>query len=510
MHDQKTNAKSFTGGKPMSASHRTAANFAATAPDNTPDYATDHAVVVGGSIAGLMTARVLTQYFARVTVIERDHLPAAPTFRTGVPHARHAHGLLVRGQQIMERYFPGMTDALIAQDAVRANAGRDLALSIGGVRVQPFASSLDIVACSRPLLEYTLYRQVRDLPQVTFITGCNVMGLRTDADNRRVTGIRLQPRDVELAPVAELNAELVVDASGRHSKAPAWLEALGYAPPTETEVNAQAGYASRIYRRTPDRDGAPPHAVKMIYGMPQAPDQSRGCILVPLERDRWQVTLTGMNGDHPPTDEAGFLAFARSVPVPEFYPTISQLSPMTDAYGFRGGANRLRHYEKLPRYLEGLLAVGDAVYALNPVYGQGMTVAAMGVETLDACLQAQRQRTGRDQTGLARTFFKQLARINAAPWQMATGQDARWSSAAAQIQLDPVTQLIQRYFDLVLQTLISDGEVAETFSHVQNMLTPPSALFHPRVVGKVIRNQIRRGKGQRQPQMQPATQEGYV
>ena len=465
---------------------------------------TDHAIVIGGSIAGLLSARVLTKYFDRVTVIERDHFPNAPTFRSGAPHARHAHALLVRGQEIMEGYFPGMTDALLAQGAIRANLGSDLAMSIGDVRMQPYASDLHTIVCSRPLLEHTLYQRLRALPQVQFLDGCDVVGLSTEASNRRVTGLHVQQRGIRNAATEELEADLVVDASGRSSKAPAWLEALGYVAPTETTVDAQAGYATRIYRRT-----QPFQQWKAIYGMPQAPHLSRGCILVPLEGDRWQVTLTGMNGDHPPTDEAGFMAFAKSVRVPEFYTTVAQAEPLTDAYGFRGGANRLRHYEKLPRHLEGLLAVGDAVYALNPVYGQGMTVAAMGTEILDAVLAKYQSVGFTTQTGMARNFFTQLARVNAGPWQMATGQDARWSTAAAQIRLDPLTRLIQRYFDLVLKTATTNGAVADAFSHVQNMLSAPTALFHPRIVGQVLR--ARFGNSKRQVSSPRAvTQEGYV
>lgn len=469
----------------------------------TSSTATDHAIVIGGSIAGLLSARVLTKYFARVTVIERDHLPDAPTFRNGAPHARHAHGLLVRGQEIMEGYFPGMTAALLEQGAIRANLGQDLALSIGGVRVQPYVSALHIVACSRPLLENTLYQRLRANAQVQFIDGCDVVGLTTDASNRRVTGLRVQERGGS-APIEEFPADLVVDASGRNSKAPAWLEALGYAPPAETTVDAQAGYASRIYRRT-----QPFAQFKAIYGMPQAPHRSRGCILVPMEDDRWQVTLTGMNGDHPPTDDAGFMAFAKSVPVPELHAALTQMEPLTDAYGFRGGANRLRHYEKLPRYLEGLLAVGDAVYALNPVYGQGMTVAAMGVQMLDTMLEKVQPHGFKTQTGMARDFFTQLAKINAGAWQMATGQDARWPTAAAQQSLDPLTRLIQRYFDLVLATMVNNGEVAEAFTHVQNMLAAPTTLFHPRIVGQVLRARFGKDK-QQAPRHHAVTQEGYV
>ncbi len=196
------------------------------------------------------------------------------------------------------------------------------------------------------------------------------------------------------------------------------------------------------------------------------------------------VTLIGLNGEQPPTDEAGFLAYARSLPVPGFSDMIAAAEPLTEPYGYRRAANRLRHYEKLPRYLDGVVALGDSAYALNPVYGQGMTVAALGALTLGECLQAQ---PAGDMAGLAGRFQKRLAKVNAGPWQLATGQDLRWPCAAAGHKTDPVTRLVQRYFDRVLEAMVDNGEIAEAFSQVQNMLKPPTSLFNPRIVWQVLR-----------------------
>ncbi len=210
---------------------------------HTPE--TGHAIVIGGSIAGMLTARILTNHFAQVTVIERDELPDGPAFRKGAPHARHAHGLLVRGQQIMEDLFPGLTEDLWAQGAIPTNMGRDLTLYIGGARVKPFEADLVITGSSRPLLENAIYSRLRQMPQVRFLTGRDVTGLCTDEANRHVTGIRLQERSKHGQAEQELAADLVVDASGRGSKLPTWLEALGYQPPAETTVDSQTSYTTR-------------------------------------------------------------------------------------------------------------------------------------------------------------------------------------------------------------------------------------------------------------------------
>lgn len=452
-----------------------------------------HAVVIGGSIAGLLTAQVLTKYFDTVTVIERDQLPDRPTFRNGAPHARHAHGLLVRGQQIIESYFPGFTEGVLANGAILSNMGRDVAFHVGGQWMLTYDSPLDLVGCSRALIEYQMYTQLRRNPKVQFRQGDVVEALRTDSTNTHVTGVNIRKREAAAAP-EQVTATLVVDASGRGSRLPAWLQAIGYATPEEITIDAKAGYASRIYQAPDDT------AWNMMYYLAEAPEQSRGGILMPLEdtdehRNRWLVTLIGLNGDHPPTDDAGFVDFARSLPSPELYQAMQEGTPLTTAYGFQRAANRLRKYDQLPRYIEGVLAVGDAVYALNPVYGQGMTVASIGAQTLDQQLQRHQQRHGLENlTGLASSFQRQLAKVITAPWQLATGQDLRWPVAADGHKVDLASQIMQRYVNAVIRTMANDAIVANAFSHVQNMLWSPGALFHPRILWRVWRAERRRNR----------------
>lgn len=450
---------------------------------HSPAY--QHAIVIGGSIAGLLAARILSEHFARVTVIERDQLPETPQFRKGAPQARHAHGLLARGQQVMEQLFPGFTRDLIAAGAVPTNMGSEMAFHVAGQWVPAFPSALEGIGVSRALIENTLYRHLRRAVQVTFLQEHDVIELCTDDAKTRVTGVRVRDRGQEILPEYTLPADLVIDASGRGSRTPEWLTSLGYTAPQTTTVDAKAGYATRIYRRPTNAPNW-----KVMYCIPQAPLQSRGGIILPMEGDCWQVTLTGLNGDHPPTDEAGFLAFARSLPAPEFYAAIQAAEPLTAPYGYRRAENRLYHYNKLPRYLEGLLPVGDAVYAFNPVYGQGMTVAALGSLTLDACLRRQRRQapTG-DLSGLAQRFQGELAKVIAGPWQMATGQDLLWPVAGADYKPDPVTRLLQGYMGRVLTTMGRNATVAEAFLYVQNMLKPPTSLFHPKILWQVLKPQ---------------------
>ncbi|MEM7132386.1 MAG: 2-polyprenyl-6-methoxyphenol hydroxylase-like oxidoreductase [Chloroflexota bacterium] len=472
--------------------------------DNQATTSSTHAVVIGGSVAGLMTARVLADFFSTVTVIERDILPDKPAFRRGAPQARHGHALLVRGQQVMEDLFPGLTEFLLENGTLELNMGNDIAFHMNGKRMQPFRSTINPIACSRALMEYGLYNQLRKNPRVQIRQQCAVEKILTNSERTRVMGVQFRDRGQSNATREQLRADLVVDASGRGSDMPKWLEEHGYTPPNEITVDAKGGYASRIYRR---RSFGPDW--KMIYSMAEAPHQPRGGLIVPLEAaggensqdgDRWMVSLIGMNGDHPPTDEAGFNQFARSLPISEIYDLICNAEPLGEPYGFQRASNRLREYDKLPRYLEGLLAIGDSVYALNPVYGQGMTVAALGVKALQEVLQTHQKRHELSSVrGVAQEFQKKLARVIAGPWQLATGQDTRWPIVAAEHNPSFMDKLMQRYFDNVIQTLVDDPVVAESFFHVQNMLKEPTTLFHLKIMWRVWQHRRQQEPDQYEP-----------
>ncbi len=446
-----------------------------------------HAVVIGGSIAGLTAARVLSDHFDRVTIVERDRLPDAVDFRQGVPQARHAHVLRLRGQMILEQHFPGLVDELLANGAVLVNAGNEAEFFLfGHWRAPRYRSAIVSIAGSRPLLEATLARRLAARGGVTLLQEREVVGLSVDGRGERVTGVRLRQRGD--GNETELAADLVVDASGRGSKAPQWLASLGYTPPRETVVNAFPGYTTRLYRRP-----AGHREWKTMNVIPTPPGSPRGGVIVPLEGDRWQVSLVGMGRDYPPTDEEGFLDFARSLPSPRLYEAIKGAEPLTQPYGYRRNENRLRHYEQLPRYLEGFLVIGDGVSALNPTHAQGMTVVALGSLALERCLQAQRRRpAANDMRGLAKAFQQELSQVVAGPWQMAVSTDRRWpTTEGADERLDAEAQRRQEYFTQVLQAMVHNPQVAEVFFQVQHMVEPPTALFRPEIVSQVSGSKAR-------------------
>lgn len=272
-----------------------------------------------------------------------------------------------------------------------------------------------------------------------------------------------------------------MDASGRNSSLPKWLEDLGYQSPEKTVINSFLGYASCWYQR-PEKFNADWQGLTV---MSKPPGNGRGGVLYPVEGNRWVVTLGGIGRDYPPNDAVGFLDFARSLRSPVIYDVIKDAQPISPVYSYRRTENRLCHYEKLSKLPEGLVAVGDAVCAFNPVYGQGMTVAALGAISLDACLHQQFRRNKGSLKGLTRRFQKRLAQVNANPWLMATREDFRWSITDGG-QPDAMTRLMHGYIDQVLQLSIDHPAVYQTFGEVVHMVKPPGALFQPSILAQVF------------------------
>lgn len=429
----------------------------------------EQAVVIGGSIAGLWTARVLADHFAQVIVVERDQLPAGAQSRPGVPQDKHVHVLLARGMQIMRQLFPGIADELAAAGAVHVNLNRDSRTQLRGRWLPRFVGPYETYACSRVLLEHMLRRRVQALPNVTFREGTQVTGLLADGD--RVTGIQIHPKAAERNET--LPAALVVDASGRSSKAPAWLTALGFDEPRETVIDAQVGYAGRRYRKPAA------YADWHILAIgAQPPAKSRQALIYEEEHDIWMVMLAGVMGDYPPVEEGAFLAFAQSID-PEVAAAIQAAEPLTPIFGYRRTENRRRHYEALARWPDRFIVIGDAACGFNPIYGQGMTVAAITAQALGAALTQ-----AHDLTGLAARFQRQLPHLVAPAWLLATGADFEWIGRPP--SRNPVTHFTSWYLPKVLAAIPLDRTVHRTFSAVQHLMKRPTALFTPQIIGRVL------------------------
>ncbi|MGH3758118.1 NAD(P)/FAD-dependent oxidoreductase [Actinophytocola sp.] len=433
----------------------------------------DHAVVIGASLAGVLAARVLADHFDRVTVVERDALPDTPEPRSGTPQAKHPHILFAGGRHAMDALVPGLSEDLVAAGAVPVVLPRDLMLrnragwldrdlddrhSRGGLHTLSF---------SRPLLDWAMGRRVLTLPSIETLERREVVGLLVGGG--AVRGVRV--RDRSTGDTGELRADLVVDASGRTSRAPRWLSAAGLPEPRESRVTVHPGYATRVFRRA-EPFGDWKSMIVLAY-----PGSPRGGVLLPMEGDRWIASLNGMGDDHPPTDGAGFLAFARSLATTLLHNTIKDCEPDGPVLGFRHGDNVARHHEKSS--VDGLLVTGDAFRSFNPVHGQGMTVTATGARVLAECL-------AEGLSGLAPRFHRALARSAAPAWQFATGQDMRYPVADGPPRRLP-DRLVGRFIGRVEHAAVAGGPATRAFLEVMQMVSPPSVLFRPRVLCSVLR-----------------------
>jgi 2-polyprenyl-6-methoxyphenol hydroxylase-like FAD-dependent oxidoreductase len=438
-----------------------------------------HAVVIGASMAGVLAARALAEHFERVTIVDRDRLPDSGSFRNGVPQGHHLHVLLVGGRHAIESLLPGFESDLVAAGAVAVRFPQDVLWLTAAGWSRRFEARPDdyVLSISRPLLESLVRRRVLEGEGIAVMDGCEAPALTTSADGR-VTGVEVRHRgDLDGSTRRELAADLVVDASGRTSRCADWLEALGYARPEETRIDSFLGYASRQY--------APPpgwrNDWKALFLMSQAPNHARTGFLFPIEEGRWIVTLAGAGRDYPPTDDQGFLDFARSLRHPVLHEAISGAEPLTPIHSWRHTENRRRHFERLRRWPHGLIALGDAACAFNPIYGQGMSVAAQTAVALDREL-----READDLDRLTQRFKRTVAARAAGAWLLATGEDLRYPTTEGS-RVGLTTKLTHRYLDRVVRAATADPAMNRVFLEVLALVRPPASLFHPRVAAAALR-----------------------
>lgn len=431
----------------------------------------EHAVVLGGSIAGLLAARVLADHYARVTVVDRDLLSADDGHRRGAPQSRQVHVLLPRGRQALEELLPGATEELVAHGAATGGTAEAI-FCFSGQRLCPVDAGLTVIRASRLLLEQQVRSRVLDLPTVDLMQGWQVAGLR--GDGMAVTGVDLRSV-VEAGEARALNADLVVDATGRGSRAPTWLAALGFPRPPEEEVNAHVVYTTFEF---PQRPAEPVHEI--IVG-PAAP-RVRGGAAVAVEGGRWVVTLAGRGDEHAPTDLAGFVDYARTLPIPDIHELIRDREPLTEGVQYQYRANRRRRFELLDRFPSGLVVVGDALCSFNPIYAQGMSMAAVEALHLQRCLADGGARVGP-------RFFGAVADDLDLAWEMAVMADARYPDAGVPRTLRD--RLIGSYLDRVTRVATTDPSVAAAFIRVVTMMAPPPSVLHPRIAGRVLADAVR-------------------
>ncbi|GAA1611845.1 FAD-dependent oxidoreductase [Catellatospora bangladeshensis] len=429
-----------------------------------------HAIVLGASIGGLLAARVLSESFEKVTIFDRDALPTdGTTGRKGVPQGDHTHGLLARGRQVLEELFPGLAAELTAAGAVPVDVQGDVVWINDGHRLAAKHTGLAGLGVTRVGLEAGVRRRVAALPNVELRERHEALGLLASADRSRVTGARVLPAG---GTEQHVDADLVIDATGRGNRGPTWLAELGYEKPAEEHVDPVTYYVSRTYRRTPGQVSA------TAFVISPSPELPYGSVAVPVEGDRWMITLIGVGRDNvPPADEAAYPEFARQLPGDELFQLVTKAEPIGPALKLRLPVSVRRRYERLDRLPEGLVAVADAICAFNPAYGQGMTVAAAEAMVLRDSL-----RQGRE--GLPKRFYAAAAKVIDVPWDIAVGADLRYPDV--QGARTGKVNFLNAYVGRLHRAAVKSPAVGQAFLSVANLMAPPQRLFAPGVLARVL------------------------
>ena len=443
----------------------------------------ERAVVLGASMGGLLAARVLAGFFRTVTVVERDELPDDPANRRGVPQGRHVHALLPRGAQILDELFPGILDELVAGGApvwddaelskLYVSHGGHEVLRSGKLAGDRKASALYMP--SRPFLECHVRRRLKAISNVTIQAGQDVAELTSTTDRKRVTGVRVVDRDG--GAQQELTADLVMDAMGRAAHTPAFLESLGYGRPVEDYIVTHTTYVSQLLR-------IPPGTLKeMLSLIGPAPGRPKAMFLFGYENDRWIFTVTGMVGHEPPRDLAGMLSFAQDYGPAHLLAAVRAGEPIGPVVQHRMPSSQWRRYDKMRRVPDGLLVCGDALCSFNPIYGQGMSVAALDAVALRDCL-------GRGVSDLPRRYFRAAAKSIGVAWQIAAGSDLAFPEVEGRRTAS--MRVTSRLVDWVQAASESDPVVAGQFFRVTALVDPPARLLHPSFLYRVATVNLRR------------------
>jgi 2-polyprenyl-6-methoxyphenol hydroxylase-like FAD-dependent oxidoreductase len=444
------------------------------------------AVVLGASMGGLLAARVLADFYETVTLVERDELTFDPAQRRGVPQGRHAHGFLSSGAEVLDELFPGFLDHIAAAGATLVDGDPSLALlRFGGhdlKRPGTVAEPLTSYLATRPFLETHVRRRLWAMGNVTILDGHDVVEMIAH-DPSRVSGARVFNRVTGEERV--LDADLVVDATGRAARTPAFLESVGYGRPEEDRIAVQLSYSSWLLR-------IPPGTVKeKMFLVGAEPNRSSGGALFACENDTWMLTLAGMAGHKPPTDWSEMAPYAEEFAPPPMVAAIAAAEPISEVCTYRYPASCRRRYDQMRRFPAGLLVFGDAICSFNPVYGQGMSVAALEAIALRDCLLHGEQ-------DLSRRFFRASAKVIDAVWQMAAGADLTLPQVEGRRTLS--IRLSNWYTERVLRAAETDTVVTEGFYRVMNLVDPPARLLRPSFVARVVT--ANRRFSQRNPQRQ--------
>ncbi|WP_245535391.1 FAD-dependent oxidoreductase [Segniliparus rotundus] len=435
------------------------------------------ALVVGSGMAGLLAARVLADHFTRVVIVEQDEITSDTDYRRSVPQARHPHGMLKRGADIFERLFPGLQAELVSEGAPIIDFGKDPFYLFPTGLAPRAATGIHVQMVTRGTLERHVRRRVLALPQVTLRSGWHVDDLVWNEQSAQLIGVRITPTKPlcdAASPSECVEARLVICSTGRTSTISDWLERAGYGTPRSLRVNGRMSYSSRLIKPSASVGGCVRADAQLTF----APWTRRGGTAITVEGGQQLLTLLGADGELPPNNSEAFYSYAQSLQHPGIHAALTEAATLGPIYRMINCNNTWTLFHRMSYWPERLIVMGDAYCTFNPVYGQGMTVAAIEADLLDKLL---RKRKSDDLSGLARNFHRRAARAIRVPWMLTTSTDLRWTPE----QQNLTTRLIHWYTDQLLRAIPGRPHVYRRFLQATQLTRSPAVLLHPRVISAV-------------------------
>ncbi|WP_053368810.1 FAD-dependent oxidoreductase [Bacillus sp. FJAT-27245] len=438
----------------------------------------NRALIIGGGIAGKLAARVLSEHFIEVVIIEKDKEAAGPGTRKGVPQGSHLHALLHAGEQGLESLFPGITESFYSGGALKINSTKDLAWFHHGVWKLRYDGGYTTTLQTRFHLEWQIENYIKSIPNISFLYKHFVKNFVWDEKQNKVIGLEMKDSD---GNPWTLLADIVVDASGAGSFTAAWLEKLGISIPVET-ADIGLCYVSKFFRLPdhPDMDWA----IKLIY--PNPPAEKIGGALSKVEGNRYITTLFGyqnaFNEKEAAASNEAFLELAKKLPKPDIHNELLAGEPLGETAVYRIPRMTWRRYDKTNNLPEGLLLIGDAVCRIDPVFGQGMSIAVLEALRLQEIMW---NKTLPLSKGI-RDYHRKAAEIISPIWTMVMAENLRYPGISDKI---PFGLSFQQWFTKQIFLLSAkDEKIYDSFIKVMNLVEPAAILLKPGILGSVFLN----------------------
>jgi 2-polyprenyl-6-methoxyphenol hydroxylase-like FAD-dependent oxidoreductase len=442
----------------------------------TSAYFGKRAIVIGAGVSGLSAARALADHFAEVIVLERDMLPSGATARPGAPQGKQAHGLLGGAIKGLEELFSGFAKDLVQAGAVPVNPGFDILLQIPGLDPFPRRDwNWFIYSLTRPLIELTMRRRVEQQHNIRLREGCRAIEIMGTPDGIRVTGVCCETIDERPETIS---ADVVVDASKHGTLTSSFLQSTGQPAPEETSIEVDIRYATALFALS----GGVLGGFKAIVTIPKAPEGIHAGYLLPVENGCYQLLLIGRGDDAPPVDGDAFLSYAQKLSTPTIYNATKNAKRLSEVARYGFPASRWRHFGRLDNFPRGLLPIGDAICCLNPVYGQGITVAVQEANILRRLLGSVGSRENPIAT-LSREFLAEAETLIEGPWAMSAVPDFVYPQTLGERPTDLEDRLKSQ--DVYLRLATRDPAIHELLTEVRHLLKPLSALAEPDLARRV-------------------------